>query len=148
MKRSTEARSYAYTLFCQWEKEIAIDRDNQLQQILATADSSNPRLLEITSLLYEKHKQLLLAKVDPFLRAYRLYGYVLDTNDEKEIRIDLLNYTNEQFNYVLRLRGLMNIECRVPDKLLKMFHSINTIALVVPLSRQNIFTCGRVSNIL
>jgi hypothetical protein len=77
MKLNTEARSYAHTLFCRQEKEIAVDRDNQLRHIVATVDSSNPRLVEITSLLYEKHKQLLLAKVDSYLRAYRSCGFIV-----------------------------------------------------------------------
>jgi hypothetical protein len=131
MKLSTEARSYVHTLFCRQEKEIAIDRDNQMRHILATVDSSNPRLIEITSLLYEKHKQLLLAKVDSYLKAYRSSGFILDNDDEQEIRNELLDFTNSQFNYVLNFNGVnehrmprsgMGID-NVPEHLYNRFHS-------------------------
>jgi hypothetical protein len=131
MKLSTEARSYAHTLFSRQQKEIAVDRDNQLRHIVATTDSSNPRLVEITSLLYEKHKQLLLAKVDSYLRAYRSCGLILDNDDEQEIRNELLEFTNSQFSFVLNFNGVnehrmprggMGID-NVPEHLYNRFHS-------------------------
>jgi hypothetical protein len=131
MKLSTEARSYAHTLFGRQEKEITIDRDNQLRRIVASAGLANPKLPEITDLLYEKHKQLLLAKVDSYLKAYRSYRYILDDEDEQEIRNELLNLTTSQFNYVVSMKGVdkhrmpnsRQVIPNVPQHLFDRFHN-------------------------
>lgn len=130
MKLSTEALSYAHAIFCQREKEISVDRQNQLRHILATASPTNPRIAEITDLLYEKHRLLLLAKVESYLTAYRTFGSMLDHEDKQAISNELLNITGDQLNFVLRLEGVKEHRMptgsrpidNVPQYLMDRFH--------------------------
>ena len=130
MKLSTDARSYAHARFCQQEKEINVDRQNQLRHILTTTSLSNPRLAEITDLLYEKHKLLMLAKLESYLAAYRIFKTLLDIEDEKAISNELLNMTNEEHHFVLSLEGVREHRMptgsrpidNVPQYLMDRFH--------------------------
>lgn len=106
MKLSTEALSYARAIYCQRETEIFIDRQNELEHILVTVTLSNPRIPEITKLMYEKHRLLMLAKVESYLEAYRLFNTPLDHEDVHDISNELLNITSDQHRFVMRLEGL------------------------------------------
>jgi len=106
MKLDTEGRSYASSLFRQRENAINVERSNRLRRILAAATPEDPCLIDITDLLYELQVQLLLAKVESYLTAYRNYGLILDYEDQKEIRNELQNLNGHYLNFVLRLEGV------------------------------------------
>lgn len=106
MKLSTEALSYAHAIYCQRETAIFIDRQNELEHILVTISPSNLRIPELTQLMYEKHRLLMLARVEAFLEAYRLFNTPLDHEDIHEISNELLNITSDQHRVVMRLDGL------------------------------------------
>lgn len=106
MKLNTEALSYAGSLFRQREKAINIERTNRLHRILATATPDDPRLVDITELLYELQVELVLAKVESYLTTYRSHGLTLDYEDQQEIRNELQNLSHNYLNFVLRLEGV------------------------------------------
>ena len=103
MKLNTEALSYAHAIYCQRETEIFIDRQNELEHILVTVSPDNLRIPELTKLMYEKHRLLMLARVESYLEAYRLFNVPLDNDDMHEISNELLNITSDQHRFVLRL---------------------------------------------
>jgi hypothetical protein len=106
MKLSTEALSYANAYFREQESRINADRYNQLEHILTTVTPDNPRIPELTKLMYEKHQLLMLAKVESYLATYRLFSIPLDHEDIKDISNELQDSTSRQFSFVMRLEGL------------------------------------------
>lgn len=130
MKLNTEALSYAHAIYCQRETEIFIDRQNELEHLLVTISPDNLRIPELTKLMYEKHRLLMLARVESYLEAYRLFNVPLDNDDMHEISNELLNITSDQHRFVMRLDGLkdhwMPIGSRhidnIPQYLMDRFH--------------------------
>lgn len=106
MKLSTEALSYANAYFRQHESGINADRHNQLQRILTTVTPDDPRIPDLTELMYEKHRLLMFAKVDSYLAAYGLFNIPLDYEDIKDISNELQDITSSQFSFVMNLEGL------------------------------------------
>ncbi len=106
MKLDIEGQSYAASLFRQRENAINVERSNRLRRVLIAATPEDPRLIDITDLLYELQVQLLLAKVESYLTAYKNYGLTLDHDDQKEIRSELQNLNGHYLNFVLRLEGV------------------------------------------
>ena len=130
MKLNTEALSYAHAIYRQRETEIFIDRQNELEHILVTISPDNLRIPELTKLMYEKHRLLMLARVESYLEAYRLFNVPLDNDDMHEFSNELLNITSDQHRFVMRLDGLkdhwMPIGSRhidnIPQYLMDRFH--------------------------
>jgi hypothetical protein len=106
MKLNTEALSYAHAIYCQRETEIFIDTQKELEHIQVTVSPSNPRIPEITKLMYEKHRLLMLARVESYLEAYKLFNTSLDSDDIHNIAGELLNITSAHHGIVMRLEGL------------------------------------------
>lgn len=137
LKLSTDALSYAHAIYSRREREISVDRQNQLRHILIMASDSNPRIPEITDLLYEKHRLLMLAKVESYLTAYSLFGVPLDTDDMQQISNELLNITHNQLNYILSLEGVEEHRMprgsrpidNVPQYLMDRFHTARDQAM-------------------
>jgi hypothetical protein len=106
MKLDSEGQSYAASLFRQQENAINVERSNRLRRILAAATPEDPRLIDITDLLYKLQVKLLLMKVESYVTAHRTYGLTLDYEDQKKIQDELRNLNGYYLNFVLSLEGV------------------------------------------
>jgi len=106
MRLNTEFRSYAQTLYHQRHSELVVSRENKLRSILIEAGDVDWRVNHITNAIYESHRELLCARVDSYLAAYRVSGLMLDKGDEQEILDELRNLNSTELDYGLRSKGL------------------------------------------
>jgi len=106
MKLNTEFRSYAQALYQQRQSELVVSRENRLRSILIEPADVDWRVNQITNAIYESHRELLCARVDSYLAAYRVNGLVLDKRDEQEILDELRNLNSTELDCGLRSRGL------------------------------------------
>src|SRR5258706_9817185 len=106
MKLNTEFRSYAQALYHQRHSELVVSREHKLRSILIEAADVDWRVNQITNAIYESHRELLCARVDSYLAAYRASGLVLDNGDEREILDELRNLNSIELDYNLRSKGL------------------------------------------
>lgn len=106
MKLNTEFRSYAQALYHQRHSELVVSRENRLRSILIEAGEVDWRVSQITNVLYETNRELLNARVDSYLAAYRASRLALDYGDEREILDELRNLSSTELDHSLRSKGL------------------------------------------
>jgi hypothetical protein len=109
MKISPEAQVYAGALYHDFHRQNLQKRDWGLVALRAEAERKPTNIIQdIIMYLAECHKQILLARMESFVAAYRKEGLVIDAEDYNEIIDYLRTMTTSGLNSYLR-------DMRIPE---------------------------------
>jgi hypothetical protein len=106
MKLNLEFREYAQHLFQQRHSELVVNRENKVRNARIGIADVDAGINEITNALYEIHREVLLARVESYLSAYRKKLLIIDSEDEREILAELRNLNTTELDFALHSPGL------------------------------------------